>query len=212
MDEESRQMYLSDFKAVIRSVDDEVFLKAGYPSGSIVMLPERSDHIHGYFAHNLAGYYQKFPSGFVRVLGPGGKRRTTYIATYAIFETLVLRYVENKLERSSVDGVGDHDIKQLWYVCAIELVRYRVLASKQFFPRINLRTQRSMVKHRHLFTQSGNDFEALKNIAQQLAKPVRGLNQSDSWGVDVFWTMQIVARMLDSGKSFAEAMSYISGD
>lgn len=212
MDEESGLMYLSDFKAAIRSVDDQVFLNAGHPSGSIVMLPDRAEQVPGYFVYKLAAYYPRFPSGFVRVLGPGGKRRTTHIAAYAIFEPLVLRCVEGKLERSSLDGMGDHEIRQLWYKCAIELVRYRVLASGELFPRVRLRTQKSMVKYRHLFTQSGNDFEALKNIARQLTKPIPGLNRSEPWSVDVFWTMQIVARTLDSGKSFAEAMAYISGD
>jgi hypothetical protein len=210
-EEEIRQAYLSDFMAAIRNVDDEVFLKRGYPSSSIVLIPERLEHVPGYFVWELAGYYPRYPSGFVRVLGPGGKRRTTYIPAYAIIEPLVLRCVANKLGRSGVDGMGDNEIRKLWYMCAIELVRYRVLAS-QLFPNIRPRTQKSMVKHRHLFTQTGNDFEALKNIARQLIKPVRGLNQSEPWSVDVFWTMQIIVRAIDSGASFAEAVAYIASD
>ncbi len=209
--EECRQAYLSDFMAAIRSVDDEVFLKRGHPSSSIVLIPERANNVRGYFVQQFAGYYPRYPSGFVRVIGPDGKRRTTYIGAYAIIEPLVLRCVENKLGRSAVDGMGDNEIRKLWYMCAIPLVRYRVLAS-QLFPDIRLRTQKSMVKHRHLFTQTGNDFEALKNIAQQLTKPVRGLNQSEPWSVDVFWTSQIVARVVDSGASFAEAVAYVAND
>jgi len=207
MDDEARRAYLSDFMTAIRSVDDEVFLGNGHPTSSIVMLAERPDLVRGYFVQNLAGYYPKYPSGFVSVLGPGGKRRTTYIAAYAIIEPLVLRYVENNLGRSSLHGTGDHEIRKLWYMCATQLVRYRVLASGHLFPNVRLRTQKSMVKYRHLFTQSGNDFEALKNIAKQLTKPIHGLNRSEPWSVDVFWTMQIVTRLLDSGKPLSEALA-----
>lgn len=212
MDEESRQAYLSDFMAAIRSVDDEVFLKNGHPTSSIVILPEKSDIVRGYFVQNLAGYYPRYPSGFVSVLGPGGKRRTTYIPAYAIIEPLVVRYIENKLERTVIDGMSDHELRKLWYMCAVELVRYRVLASDHLFPAVRLRTQRSMVRYRHLFTQTGNDFEALKNIAKQLNKPIRGLNRSEPWSVDVFWTMQIAARLLDSGSSLADAVVCITAD
>lgn len=212
MDEESRRAYLSDLMATIRSVDDEVFLKKGLPSSSIIFLPEKTDNVRGYFVQNLAGYYPRYPSGFVSVLGPGGKRRTTYISAYAIIEPLVIRYIENKLERAVVDGMSDHELRKLWYMCAVELVRYRVLASEHLFPAVRLRTQRSMVKYRHLFTQNGNDFEALKNIARQLTKPIRGLNRSEPWSVDVFWTMQIVVRQLDSGRSLAESVVCITAD
>jgi hypothetical protein len=197
--------------SAIRSVDDEVFLKRGHPSSSIILIPERVENVTGYFVQELAGYYPRYPSGFVRVLGSGAKKRTTYIPAYAIIEPLVLRYVANKLGRSGVDGMGDNEIRRLWYVCAIQLVRYRVLTN-QLFPNMCLRTQKSMVKHRHLFTNSGNDFEALKNIARQLTKPVRGVNRSEPWSVDVFWTTQIVARVIDSGASFSEAVAYVSSD
>lgn len=211
MDATRRFAYLHDFEAQIREVDMSVFGKNGHPLSNICIFEERPDKAGGYHVLNLASYYPQLSLVFVGKPNWHKKtaRKTVFVNAYTIYTPMLEQFVERTLERSTLSGNGDQAIVTCWAIFAVTLARFRVLAHKEFFPGVKLRTTKSMVKYRLLFTDDGNEIEGCRTIEQQFAK-LTAKQQSDAHNVDIFWTIQLVDRALACGQTFDEALLYVT--
>lgn len=212
MDATRRSAYLHDFEAQIREVDMSVFGKGGHPLANICIFEERPHKAGGYHVLDLASYYPQLPLVFVSTPNWHKKkatRKTISVNAYAIYAPMLEQFVERTLERSTLSGNGDQAIATCWAIFAVTLTRFRVLAHKEFFPNVKLRTIKSMLKYRLLFTEGDNEIEGCRNIEQQFAK-LTTKHRSDAYNVDIFWTIQLVDRALACGHTFDEALAYIT--
>lgn len=210
MDATRRSVYLHDFEAQIREVDMSIFGKSGHPLANICIFEERPDKAGGYHILNLASYYAQLPLVFVSTNWHKKEtRKTVSVNAYTIYAPMVEQFVERTIERSTLSGNGDHVIMTCWSIFAVTLARFRVLAHKEFFPDVKLRTMKSMVKYRLLFTENNNEIEGYRNIEEQFAK-LTAKQQGDPHNVDVFLTLQLVDRTLQSGHTFDDALEYVT--
>lgn len=188
-----------------------VFGRNGHPLSNICIFERRPDEAGGFHILDLAGYYPKLPLVFDNITDSKKKatKKTVVVNAYAIYVPSFEQFIERTLERSTLSGHGDQALMTCWAIFSVTLARFRVLAHKEFFPGVKLRTMKSMVKYRLLFTENENEIEGYRNIEEEFAK-LPATQRSAPHGVDIFLTIQLVNRALQSGYTFDEALEYVT--
>jgi hypothetical protein len=211
MDAGRRSAYLRDFETQIRVVDTYISAKVGNAPTLIFTYEERPNQPGGYHVEDLASYYPQLTAAFPDTAkgSKAARKPMLHFYAYLIYAPAVIRFVERALERSTLSGYGDMAIHEFWVMLAVTLTRFRVLAHKELFRGIKLRTKEDMIKYRLLFTASNNEIEGLRNIESQNVRLTLN-KKSDVYTVDTFWTLQLVAHALESGRTFEEALEYIT--
>jgi hypothetical protein len=211
MDAGRRSLYLRDFEAQIRAVDVYVSDRAGHAPSLILIYEESPNKAGGYHVEDLASYYPRHKVVFINapIQPKRVGRPALHFSAYVIHAPMVTKFVEQTLERSTLSGYGDQTISEFWIMLAVTLVRFRVLAHKELFPGVKLRTKEDMIKHRLLFARSNNEIEGLRNIESQYTR-LTPRDREDPYNVDTFWTLQLFSHALESGCAFEEALEYIT--
>lgn len=205
MEEDWQTAYTNDFKEQVQDVDQQVFVEAGHPP-ALVFVYEAKPEYEGacYHLFNFASYYPKLTLPSV-----GEKKRPIVVPAYIIHAPFVLRFLDGIQNGSTISGIGDHAIREHWFVLAAGLVRLRVLAEKKFFPKITLRTKEDMVQYRLLFSAKGNEFEGLQIIEKEHRRVMTEL-VNEPYNIDLFWTLELVTRAMEFGETIEESLGYIS--
>lgn len=214
MDDTMNLLYRDDFLMKIRDVDATLSQITGNNPVLVLAYKERPELLTGMHLINFASYYPKFEVPHIEMsstrLKLVGKTPVFCFPAYTIYTSAVDQYVERTLERSTLSGNGDSAIREFWGILAIALVRLRVVEHPGLFPGTKLRTVRDMVKHRFLFTENNNEIEALRIIENDLGRQMsRGVFRERD--IDLFWTIQLYAHAINSGKTYEEATAYIAG-
>lgn len=203
--------YLEDFQEKITLVDDHIFVRAGHPSSPVFLYENRPSKIGGYHLADLASYYPQLDLPLLAAKDPFTKRKkqTAHFSAYLIYVSEVAIFMNLLFERNNLNGIGDHALKEFWLRNAIALVRLRLHVHIELFPGVKFRTKASMVKYRHLFTQTENEIEGLQNIEKEYQAMDKGV-RNDPSSADVCWTLILVERAFEAGASLGEALEYIA--
>jgi hypothetical protein len=132
-------------------------------------------------------------------------RLVRHCECYAIWRTGVIKILDWLFRHPSLSGIGDAGIKEFWFLKAIAVVRCRALYHSEWFPKVRIRTLRSMRQHAGLFDQ--DVFSILRELSKLHANSL-----SNEAELDIHLTQQLVATALERGHTLEEALALIVTD
>lgn len=205
------EMYLGDLANNIREIDERIFHSIGKPYCEIILLNEFPESVmSGSHIARLATFAVKTPTVHASSAFTFPAKRECFI----IWGTNVSERLEYLLMRDKIHGIGDTAIKKIWFVIALMLARLRVLAHKEWFVGVELRTRKSVLRYRRFFPDDGDEIGALRKLLfafdSHVHIPLFATNPALRG--DVCWTLRLVAEALDQEQPLEKALRFIVHD
>ncbi|OGZ18066.1 MAG: hypothetical protein A2494_03275 [Candidatus Lloydbacteria bacterium RIFOXYC12_FULL_46_25] len=205
------RMYLADFASAIKDIDERIFHSIGKPYCEIILLDRfPGPEMPGSHIAKLVTFTTKIPI----IYSPSVLMFPVKQEYYIIWGVNVSERLHYLLKRDALSGVGDKDIKEIWFMMAIALARLRVLARGEWFPGVRLRTRKSVSCHRELFADGADEVGALRRLLFEFDSNTQAspLVEDIAVSVDIYWTLRLVARALERGCSLEGALRFVAYD
>lgn len=205
------EMYLMDFVAAIKDIDDRIFHSSGRPPCEIIVLDRfPGPTMPGSHIAKLVTFTSKIPIIYPpSVLMFPVKQECSIVWSANVSERL-----EYVLKRDSLSGAGDKDIKEMWFIIALAVARLRVLYHDEWFKGVKLRTRNSVSCQRELFSDGSDEVAALRKLLFEFDVSTRTtlLVKDAEINIDIYWTLRLVTRALERGRSIEEALEFLIHD
>lgn len=204
-------VYLEDLVNQIKDIEGCIFHSKGKPYCEIILLNEfPGPTMSGSHIAELATYATKIPT----IYSPSVLMLYAKQECYIIWSTNVSKMLEYMLGRCAFSGVGDKAIKEAWFIIAIVLARFRALFRKDWFNGAQLRTRRSVVRHRKFLSESSDEIGSLLKLLDEFDSYARTLLsvQDAAMYVDIYWTLRLVIQSLEQGQSLDDALRFVIQD
>ena len=204
------QIHLTDFVETIRDIDDRVFHSIGKPHCEIVLLDEFPESgMPGWHLAEIATLTETIPIKYSSSVLVFPVRRECYI----IWGTDVSNKIDH-LFGSEDTSLESEEIRELWFMLAVALARIRALSRGDWFKDLRLRTRRCALRHRELFSDDNNEVGVLRRLLFEFDSGAENplLNQDVSVSLDIYWTLRLVSRALENGKSLDESLRFVIHD
>ena len=204
-------VYLADLASAIKDVDERIFHSNGKPNCEIIILNEfPGPTMPGSHIAKLVTFTAKIPIIYSSSVLMFPAKQECYI----IWSTNVGQRIDYMLKRDALSGIGDKDIKEVWFMIALALARLRVLAHGEWFKDTELRTRKSVSCHRDLFSDDGDEVGTLRKLLFEFDSHARPpfLLQDPAVNLDIYWTLRLIVQALEHDRSLEEALLFIVRD
>ena len=142
-------MYLTDLEQEVRRIDKLIFLKANHSLGLVRLIDEHvEDGQWGMRVSPVASFSDSITLP---------KNRSSNLSLFPVHSECYVLWkggVRQSVNTMFRDGQGDVGLRKLWFYSAIALVRCRILFRLYWFPRVGLRTYKTIRRHAGLFGET----------------------------------------------------------
>lgn len=206
----AHQMHLADFVETVKDIDDRVFRSIGKPPCEIMLLDEFPESgMPGWHLAEIATLTEMTPVRYSSSVLVFPVKHECYI----IWATDVSNKINHLFGGEGI-SFESNEIKELWFMLAVALARIRALSRGDWFKDVCLRTRRSASRHRGLFSNDHNDIGVLRKLLFEFDSAEKNplLNNDVSVSLDIYWTLRLVSRALENGKSIDESLRFVIHD
>lgn len=202
-------VYLLDLVDNIRYIEERIFSPKEKPYCEIILLNEfPGSTMSGSHIAELVTYATKMPMIYPTSVVMLNAKQECYI----IWSTNVSRMLEYMLGRFC--GIGDKALKEIWFMIAVALARSRALFHDEWFKGIQLRTKKSIIRHRKFLSDGNDEVGSLRKLLQEFDAYMRtSFSPKDiTMHIDVYWTLRLIIRSLEQDRPLEEALQFIVQD
>ena len=197
-------IYIEDFRATVKEIDEAIFLARGHTKGKGYVLPDLPKRkISGLPNLAMAMFLPKTPMRSNSDATNIAQFPSTH-ECYIFSERGIMRMLKRIFFDPVRTGIADAHIKDMWLLSGIGIVRERVLFRQEWFPNSRLRTVDSLVRYAHVF---GEDFFTDVSEIRKLSAKGRPSNEV----LDVKVTQYLVMKALSRDYPKEEALALILG-